>query len=182
LRGDTALRYFCSVAKGTVLDVGSGQGEQAAYLRSKGFEVVTLDDKHEADIRGSFVDIDIRPFTAIHCSHTLEHARNPGQFLDKLFATLEDGGHLCLTVPPLKHEIVGGHVTLWNAGLLVYNLILAGFDCSTAWVKSYGYNVSVVVQKKPRPDVEVTMSAGDIEKLRPYFPWPDVRQGFDGRR
>ncbi len=33
--------------------------------------------------------------------------------------------------------------------LTAKNLILGGFDCGNASVGTYGYNISVVVQKKP---------------------------------
>lgn len=183
MRGLPGLNRFASVATGPVLDIGSGDCEQAKFLRSRGLEVVTLDNKFDADITGDFNTVPItESFPSVHCAHTLEHQRNPGVFLDKIYRVLRDGGWLCITVPPLKHQIVGGHVTLWNAGLLVYNLVLAGFDCSSAFVKAEGYDISVVVQKRPADLAGIRMAAGDIELLAKYFPWPDVRQGFYGDR
>lgn len=119
------------------------------------------------------------PFDAIWCCHVLEHQRNVGAFLEKCFADLKDGGWLAVTVPPRKDEIVGGHLTLWNAGLLLYNLILAGFDCSGASVKTYGYNVSVIVRKRRANLPALKMDCGDIESLAEFFPMP-VEQGFSG--
>ena len=84
------------------------------------------------------------------------------------------------SVPPLKHQIVGGHVSLWNAGLLLYRLILAGFDCSNAAVKSYGYNISVVVRRRNIQLPKLIRDSGDIAQLSAYFPKP-VNHGFDGR-
>lgn len=122
----------------------------------------------------------LKQYDAIWTAHALEHMPNPGIFLTKCFHLLKDNGILCVTVPPLKHSIVGGHVTLWNAGLLLYNLILAGFDCSEAMVKSYGYNISVVVKKRyAKPPETLRMDKGDIEKLAKFFPM-EVTQGFNG--
>ena len=181
-RGGEALAYFAERTIGPVLDIGSGEGFHARYLRECGIETVTLDDKADADLKGNFLGLFLPDvYHGIHCCHVLEHQRNPGLFLDKIFDRLADDGWLCITVPPAKHEIVGGHVTLWNAGILVYNLILAGFDCSQAWVRSYGYNVSVVVKKKPADLSGIRMANGDIERLAPYFPWENVRQGFYGK-
>ena len=73
----------------------------------------------------------------------------------------------------------GGHLSLWNAGLLLYNLILAGFDCRSAAVKTYDYNVSVIVRKKAAPLPELTYDFGDIEKLSQFFPF-EAKHGFDG--
>ena len=91
-------------------------------------------------------------------------------------------------MPPLKDRIVAGHVSLWNAGLLLYRLVLAGFDCSEASVRSYGYNVSVILKKKAIDILgELVFDAGDIETIKPYLPEqieyiPDLRDlSYDGR-
>jgi SAM-dependent methyltransferase len=129
------------------------------------------------------------PFDAIWASHVLEHQFDVGAFLRKCFADLREDGILCVTVPPLKHNLVGGHVSLFNQGTLVYNLILAGFDCSEARVSpTYAnapdqppYNISVLVRKRgcdlPK---NLTCDAGDIERLAHLFPCP-VAQNCDGR-
>lgn len=121
-------------------------------------------------------------YDGLYCAHTLEHMRNVGVVLDKMFNELKTGGLLCLVVPPAKPEIVGGHLSIWNAGLLLYNLIRAHFDCSKAAVKTYGYNVAVLVRKQNAPYQDITMleDDGDIELLSRYFPIP-ARQNFDGR-
>ena len=110
----------------------------------------------------------------------LEHQANPGLFLRKIYRDLKAGGVVAVTVPPAKSTIVGGHLTLWNAGLLLYNLIMAGFDCRNAAVKSYGYNISVIVRKRrachPR---DMVMDCGDIERLAHFFPCP-AKQDFEG--
>jgi hypothetical protein len=72
-------------------------------------------------------------------------------------------------------------MTLWNEGLLIYNLIAAGFDCSEARIGVYGYNISVIVRKKPAriPD-DLYRDEGDVEKLKAFFPIP-VHARMDGR-
>ena len=92
-------------------------------------------------------------------------------FLRKVVGCAKEGGILAITVPPYKEEIIGGHVSLWNAGLLLYHLILAGCDCRDAHIKKYGYNISVEVEKKTIDPFEVvTYDVGDIQRLRKYFP------------
>ena len=115
----------------------------------------------------------------IWASHVLEHQVNPGVFLGRMADDLYPGGYLAITVPPAKPQIVGGHVTIWNAGLLLYHLVLAGFDCSRAMVHCYGYNISVIVQYEPITLPPLIYGMGDIELLADYFPIP-VHQGFDG--
>lgn len=71
----------------------------------------------------------------------------------------------------MKNTIVGGHVSIWNAGLILYRLILAGFDCSEASICRYGYNISVIVKKKEIYVLDkINYDKGDIRILEPYWP------------
>lgn len=169
----------------TILDIGAGSGEHALGFRAVGMEVTTISlPPWEADIQADFLKHNFgrtKRFDCIWASHVLEHQPNPNLFLVKCWKLLAINGILAVTVPTPKHEIVGGHVSLWNAGILLYHLILAGFDCREAKVKTYDYNISVLVKKRPRGDVQLIMDAGDIERLAPYWPKGlDARQGFNG--
>ena len=168
-----------------VLDIGFGGGEQAAWLRERNKEVVTIDLNTEygvkPDIIADYNNYNFsEKFDLIWCSHVLEHQLNVNHFLKKIRHDLKPEGIYAITVPPMKPQIVGGHVTVWNAGLLLYNLILAGFDCSKCCVKRYGYNISIVGQKEEArlPNI-LRMDTGDIEKLAEFFPLP-VHQDFNG--
>lgn len=169
----------------TVLDVGAGEGVHSRWLAEQGKSVTSICYSggygFEPDLIGDYMDAAFaEPFDAIWASHVLEHQLDAGAFLRRLYRDLKPGGVLGITVPPMKPEIVGGHVSLWNAGLLLYNLILAGFDCSEASVLSQGYNVSILVRKRrARLPADLTMDFGDIEKLARFFPMP-VRQSFNG--
>lgn len=172
----------------TVLDVGSGAGEHARIMKDAGKAVLTNSYEPPADIVGDFCTALIPGnFDAIWASHVLEHQPDAGRFLRRCFQLLRDDGVLAITVPPAKPEIVGGHLTMWNAGLLLYNMILAGFDCSEARVSpvySSGpgyppYNISVIVRKRKADLPALRMDKGDIEYLARFFPLP-VEHGFDG--
>lgn len=166
-----------------ILDIGAGEkAPHANAMRAAGLNVKT-NDILMSDYQGFYNELDFfRKFDGIWASHVLEHQRNVGTFLDKIHWDLKEGGLLAITVPPRKEHIVGGHLTLWNAGLLLYNLILAGFDCSEASVATYHYNVSVVVQKKTILDMpELYYDDGDVDLLAKYFPTGmGAQQGFDG--
>lgn len=181
----------------TVLDVGAGQGQHTEAFLSAGKKVTAVDLGkshyfHQGKwashpnlkfVQAEFLSADLGVFDCIWASHVLEHQRNPGQFLDRCFALLRDNGILAVSVPPLKHEIVGGHLTLWNPGLVVYNLVLARFNCRRAAVRAEGYNISVIVRKDPVPDEALDALVydwGDIRRLAPYFPL-DVVDGFTGQ-
>jgi SAM-dependent methyltransferase len=171
-----------------VLDVGCGTGRHSRLMREAGKEVTGIDIVGLADgvIVADYLSHEFdRQFDCVWVSHVLEHQLNVNFFLRKAFGDLREGGVLAITVPPLKQAIVGGHVTLWNAGLLLYNLILAGFDCRQARVKQYGYNISVLVRKiaEDVPRHRLRYDTGDIETLAPFFPQHprlEIKQGFCG--
>jgi len=178
--GEALRKLISDYTFNSVLDIGSGAGNHALTLKNAGKTATTI-DLSNADINSDYNCYEFdSAFDAIWCSHCLEHQLNVNSFLRKVFHDLKMGGVLAVTVPPLKHSIVGGHVTLWNAGLLLYNLILAGFDCSQASVKAYGYNLSVIVEKKPISLPDLNRDFGDINILSRYFPIP-VSERFDGR-
>jgi len=175
----------------TVLDLGAGEGLHSRIFESHGKNVTAVDlggsvyaQRANPDfnvISGNFMEIVFdKPFDCIWCSHVLEHQLNVNTFLRRISDNLVEGGILAITVPPLKHEIVGGHVSLWNAGLLIYNLVMAGFDCRNASLLRYSYNISCIVEKKSiKLPPNLTFDAGDIEKLASYFP-PGLSEGFNG--
>lgn len=182
MRGSEALERLLRLdGVTTVLDIGSGDGKHAAALREAGKVTTALSLKEPADIVGDFMTLPLPiGYDAIWASHVLEHQVDPGAFLRKCKTLLRHGGYLAVTVPPMKHAIVGGHVTLWNAGLLLYHLVLAGFDCRNAMVGTYGYNISVIVQNTDAALPALDHDEGDIERIREFFPVP-VAEAFDGR-
>lgn len=180
--GETLKKFITDFNFQTVLDIGSGEGKHSDMLQMKGKKVTSIDfgksiyfekrNENHNCIYGDYYSYKFEnQFDAIWASHVLEHQVNPNLFLKKIHNDLKENGILAITVPPLKHEIVGGHVTLWNAGLLIYQLVLAGFNCSNISVKSYGYNISVILKKKSI-DIfpELSFDSGDIEKLKIYLP------------
>jgi len=173
----------------TVLDIGSGSGAHAKIMRDAGKTVTTLDLGHPADEEMHFFKYNTKHnFDALWASHVLEHSTSPITFLAKCRLHLRPNGVLFVTVPPAKYDLVGGHLTLWTTGLLCYNLIVAGFDCSKALVsRCYPnnpgeppYNLSVIVRNTPFKLPPLVYDNGDIETLHKYFPTP-VFQGCEGR-
>jgi len=166
----------------TILDIGSGSGKHSKIFREAGKEVTSIDfgesvyfeerSENYTLIKANYYENEFtQPFDAIWASHVLEHQPNPNLFLQKVHRDLREGGILAITVPPLKHQIVGGHLSLWNAGLLLYQLIFAGFNCRDASILKYGYNISLIVEKHAISSLpKLDYDKGDIEKLLPYFP------------
>ena len=178
----------------SVLDVGSGAGHHAAFMGKAGKDVTALDfgtsiyaqeeargDKPYKSIKADFYSWEPpEAFDCVWASHVLEHQPNPGLFLRRCIDLVKDDGVLAITVPPSKNLIVGGHLTLWNAGLLLYNLVFNGLDCSEASVLTYGYNITVIVKKKTREDISISWDYGDITSLQHFFP-DFVSEPFEGR-
>ncbi len=176
-------KLICEYDFNTILDIGCGAGYhsdlfthfgkkvtaidygESIYFKQKKQEIKTIvDDFNTHDFAGQTYD-------AVWCCHVLEHQLNVHSFLLKIHSLLKETGILAITVPPLKHEIVGGHVCLWNSGLLLYHLVLAGFNCNKAIVKKYGYNISAIVQKESINVIPLlNYDAGDIQTLSPYLP------------
>ena len=183
MRGMQALeRVVKYVDVDTVLDIGSWNGTHARYLQQHDKTVSTVDFNVNADYTGNYLDLELPQFDCIWCSHTLEHQPNVGQFLTKCYNDLVDNGLLAITVPSMEKygtRVVDGHMTYWNAGVLLYNLILAGFDCSEARVATYNNEVSVLVRKVPADLPRISSDRGEIDRLSKFFPI-DVTQGFDG--
>jgi SAM-dependent methyltransferase len=176
---NTLLRLLDSYQFQTVLDLGSGEGEHTRLLRHWGKEVFSVDLHEKADYEGDFLDVKFdRQFDVVWCSHVLEHQRNVGVFLEKVYRCIVDGGHLAITMPTHpRQRLVSGHLTSWNAGLLCYNLILAGFDCSSARLLQ-SYELGMIVPKSPAQgsDIGATAAYADLEEVSRFFPFP-VSQG-----
>ena len=169
----------------SVLDIGSGAGEHSDVFLRHGKSVTALDygksvyfqrhDNDQSDLQVLVLDFNsfepVEQYDCVWCSHVLEHQLDVQAFLLRVGRCLKEGGVLAITVPPMRSEIVGGHVSFWNGGLLLYRLVLAGFDCANARLLRYGYNVSVLIQKKSI-DVKGVLSydAGDIRRIRQYLP------------
>lgn len=175
MHGAQALPKFIAACRRyqltDVLDIGSGRGAQAAEMARHGLNVTTVSLGPGADVRGDYsaTSFDQR-YGGIWACHVLEHQPNIQIFLRKLRRDALPGAIIAVTVPPAKTEVVGGHLSLWNAGLLVYHLVLAGIDCAGAKVLTAGYDISVLVRNEPLVLPALTMANADLRALRPYFP------------
>lgn len=181
MRARFAIDKFLSVAAqvgadGLFLDVGAGDRTHTRYVESAGIfrECHSIDSFPHANAPhhkvGHFESHRFEhPYDAILASHVLEHALNVHAFLRKIHSTLREGGVLCLIVPPMRHLITSGHVTLWNPGLLLLNCVKAGFDCRDAKVKRKGYNIALVLRKRSC-QARFGFDLGDPCNERTYLP------------
>lgn len=166
----------------SVLDVGCGDGFHSKKFIEAGKKVTSTDlgNFYSPIVRGFYEELEFEPHDLTWASHVLEHQLNVNNFLKKLRKDTKDSGYTCVTVPPLKSAIVGGHVSLWNAGLLLYNLVLAGFNCKNAHIRKYHYNITVIAQADnfDLPS-NLKYDTGDVNKLKPWLP-DFCGEKFDG--
>lgn len=166
----------------SVLDIGAGGGEHSALFKEAGKEVVSVDlvDRPGYTV-GDYVGLNFKDkkFDLIWCCHVLEHQLNANSFLQKITQDTKKGGIIAITVPPAKHNIVGGHYTIWNAGLLIYNLVMAGIDCKKCQVLKYGYNISIIVRNTLIKLPTVNHDLGELGLLADFMP-DFMLQNVDG--
>lgn len=165
----------------TLLDVGCGDGTHSSFFK-KHNKIVTSTDyqsNYEHCILGDYNFLNFAQHDCVWVSHVLEHQPNANNFLKKVRKDTKIDGIVCVTVPPLKHNIVGGHVSLWNAGLLLYHLVLAGFDCKNCSIKKHKYNISIIATASNFEIPKLNYDTGDITKLKPWLP-KFCEEGFDG--
>ena len=176
----------------TVLDVGSGGGKHSDIFEKEGKIVTRFDfgksraftDDSQKIIYGDFLDYDFKTsYELVWVSHVLEHTLYTHQFLQKILNVGSKNAIVAITVPPAKPEFVGGHLTLWTPALLLYRMVLAGFDCSNAKVLVYGYNISVVceIQKNSLSISDLAWDLHDIKKIEKWLP-KDLNLLADGSR
>ena len=168
----------------TVLDIGCGPGLHTKIFEECGKKVtsISLQPVENMDIIIGDYNYTIfeDKFDCIWASAVLEHQHNVNFFLKKVHNDLKEDGVLCITVPPLKHGIVAGHVTLWNAGLLIYNLIIAKFNCKDIKIKEYKNNISIILKKKTiEQPLNLTSDIGEFEMLKDFAP-DFFEQDFNG--
>ena len=163
----------------TVLDVGCGLGQHTEFFKENGKRVTAVDIVDRGfNITANYMKEYFGPHDLVWCSHILEHQPNVNEFLTK--CRRECAKYICISVPPKKDEIVGGHVSIWNAGLVMYNLVLAGFDCSNAKINKHGYNISVIAEVGNFELPDLHYDYGDIEKISPWLPKGYNTHGFNG--
>jgi len=142
----------------SLLDVGGGDGVHKGFFEHNGIHVDLVDIAQGNPERlyvGDFLQFrPPRRYSIVWASHVLEHILDPGAFIQRMIACTQEDGFICITVPPAKREMTFGHVSLWNAGLLLIHLIKAGLDCRKAKVLTRGYNVSVMTQLALRNDAD----------------------------
>ena len=124
-----------------VLDIGGALGAHCKIMRNFGLLVDSI-DKYEkkAEFIGDFNKYKFKTqYDMIYCSHVIEHQRNQGIFLDKIYDLLNEDGDLVISGPKHPAErFVEGHISTTILPVFLQLLIYAGFDCKKGKMMSIG--------------------------------------------
>ena len=193
---DTLLYSHLGLAKlitdyhfDTILDIGSGNGTASQLFSFLGKDVTSIELSEEsgADYTGDYLEIDFpQQFDAIWCSHVLEHQRNIGIFLEKIYRDLKEEGVLAITVPYALSPLMMGHPNIFTPLHLIYHLVLAGFNCNMAKIRTYDWQFTILLKKhsnniKPislaTTHFDGTIPIGYVPELLDFFPLPIPKNG-----
>ena len=171
----------------TVLDVGCGMMPYKKIFKDKKYLGMDMRKADYPDyVSFNFMsETETWPtdekYDAVVSAHVVEHIQDTKRFIDKMVSLTAPGGKICIIWPKPKPNIVGGHVHVFNIGMMYYNIILTGQDCSKWQHWSQGYSQVVMGEVSPvdLTPLKLEYDKGDIEKLAKYFPFK-VYQGFNG--
>jgi SAM-dependent methyltransferase len=117
------------------------------------------------------------PVDCTWCYNTLQYEEEPIETLRNLHLWLKPGGVLAVTVS--KEKNISGSLHNYNAGLLLYHLVLAGFNCRDATVRTHGNDIVVLV-KRPEVDLTLPSTKLNIDLISQYLPEGYNYSGFKG--
>jgi SAM-dependent methyltransferase len=106
-------------------------------------------------------------FDIVFCSHVIEHQRNVGLFLDRIFDVLSDDGVLIISAPKEDHNLIEGHLNGFIFPLFLQQMIHAGFDCKNGKFLSTIEN-SFIVSKADNFEM--------VERLENGYQWTEKHQ------
>lgn len=149
-----AFLALMNVVGKTVLDVGCGVGWAAIKLQEKGALVTALDILPANHVKFDGIHAKNIPYVAsfdglpvydyIWCHHTLEHMRDPIEFL---LGLREYGRELWIGVPYAPRlAFAKGHIVRYNLTLLIEHLRQAGFDVQHGSFHTSSDNLWAVVR------------------------------------
>jgi len=171
----------------TVMDIGTGLGVVSTVFLSLEYDVTgislgegtskNLSYDNYTHVKENLFDLDLPPVDIVWSGMMIEHMPNVNLFLEKCRRLTKPGGWFCIVAPSDETDVlVDGHLTFWTPAHLIYNLVIAGFDCSEALWYTEGRDLGLMVQRKDRPQVDLNYDRGDLEALAPYFPTPLVHR------
>lgn len=175
----------------TILDIGCGYCPYFDLFKNKIYTGIDVYNKNVLNEVSKNNNINIindnilthdfgnKTYDCVYSSHVIEHISNTEEYIRRLKSLVVDDGILCIIWPKPKPQIVGGHVHIFNPGLIFYNIVRVGIDCSVWKCLENKYSFCVVGKCKKVEDPKLIYCMGEIELLRKYFPF-NAKHGFHG--
>jgi len=181
----SCIKYLISNYRfNNLIDVGCGYAPYKDLFNNVCYTGIDLiENDGDNFIKQNFNQYDFKDqeYDCVFTSHCIEHQPNIEFFLRKIKSIIKNNGVLCILWPPPKENVVGGHVNMFNPGMLLYNLTRIGFDCSRVRCIHSGYTYGVVGYVSIVNEVDLIYDSGDIELLSHLFPF-NAKHAFHGVR
>jgi len=173
---DGVIKLLAGERRGTLVDLGAGDGTLAERLREEGFDVTAVDamtdDFRPADIEVMAADLnegipfaDGR-FQLVVSTEVIEHLENPWFFMRELYRITEPGGVVIISTPNLFNVYVRAWYALTGR---LYNFLDSAYQNIGHITPIYLWNLERMAEGKF--DVEtVTVNASPIPKTRFRLP------------
>jgi SAM-dependent methyltransferase len=173
---DRVVECLRSETRGSVLDVGAGDGTLSARLRDEAFKVTAVDmftgdfqpvdiDIHAANLNEGFPFAD-GEFDVVVATEVIEHVENPWHFVRELYRITKPGGAVVISTPNLANV----YTRLWFAltGRL-YNFLESAYQGIGHITPIYLWNLKRMAEEKFTVE-QVTVNASPIPKTRFRLP------------
>jgi SAM-dependent methyltransferase len=96
------LHLWCYIWKGSLLDVGCGDGTFTKTFNDAGFSAIGI-DYPTVDFEKDDLPFEDESFEFIFCKSVIEHVRNTDHFLSELYRVLQPGGKIVIMTPSWEH-------------------------------------------------------------------------------
>lgn len=179
--GDRALDRLLSMLKTKTQILVAGEQRHAKQAEVKGHEAIWQVERpvrasdvmlgyiyRQPDLEASLTEFDFNgQVGAAFICERLQMIGNLREYLTDLRHKVALDAPVCFVVPLAHWEFVTDHVNLFTEGTLLYNLILAGWNCKDAVVKKTPRHVEVTLRRLDLPELTSTR-IDDIAKFTPY--------------
>lgn len=120
------------------------------------------------DLEGPLLDYDFPSLAqAAFVCERVQKAPNLRDYLVDLRLKVHVDAPVTFIVPLAHHELVRDHYTLFTEGTLLYNFVMAGWNCRDAVVKKTPRHLEVSLRRLDIPHIE----SSQIEDIAIYMPY-----------